>query len=74
MSDSLPAGVSCRVHINGVVVEIAEPRCPFEVMAEVERKLGIVPKDVDERFDKVMARRWELEPLPKKPRQRRRAA
>lgn len=64
MSFHLPAGVSCRVHINGAVVEIAEPRCPFEVMAQIERKLGIVPKEREEKFEKVMARRQE--PLPKR--------
>ena len=71
MSLHLPAGVACQVHyrcMSGVlhVVDIPEPRCPFAVLEAVEKRLGLAPKERDEKYDAMMASRWELEPLPKR--------
>jgi hypothetical protein len=54
----LPAGLACRVRYQGAVVDIPEPRDPFEVCNAARAKvLGGAVLERDARFEAVMARR-----------------
>jgi hypothetical protein len=54
----LPAGLACRVLYQGAVVDIPEPRDPFEVCNAARAKVfcgAVLARDA--KFEAVMARR-----------------
>ena len=56
----LPAGLACRVLYQGSVVDVPEPRDPFEVCNAARVKVfGGQPLKRDVKFDALMKRRKE---------------